>query len=1510
MAPPTPYMNPFGYSSASSNPFLQSMAQPPFSTGRPLGVGLGGGGMNISGLVGVTDPMMQLTLNSLLSQVLTSSLGNNFIPAQYSPSSNLYSQMSARNVMGDFRSTVGQASQRDQELLYRYARGAARITGSEFGPREQESARKFAAMGSSFLPYLPSGALDAIGGSTGTATAMAQNMFLGARYATDPITGKRGLSADSVSAVTDRVFENLYGQGKDISRMGGVTAGQAGSLYDEMQRRGLMGGAAPRSQSMQKIAKNMNMTIAEASAMPDVDTKIRELDADRISDKLKDMSKAVSAMKEIFGEMGQPDAPMQQLVGAIEALTQANIPSTDPAKMERMIRDTSNTAKAAGIDMPQMFKIMGSTAAMSDRAGVDRIFTPGITNQAVLENEASKRIFGGAKAFGMASSDKLMNISQQLGVESTKDPRTQQLAAITRLVDQYKFEPEKGSELANVYDILTGKKEATAEEKRNLINISQRPGGMAEFLKSQKVSSSVIQDLVSNPAANAEYMHKYDIGNKFGREMQAERVTRDMAGTSRYVVERYAKDPTGGASDGLKKELTENSKDISYIASSALMNASKEELDKPEEVVKKALETHLKSKGLTNLSDKDQQLINSMSSGLADNAKSYAKRAGFEYLSNMQTTMSPAILREAAISRAQVSQESQFQETLRGIGKTDVTQRVADLIKNAGPHTTLSEGIASILGAQNKDVVANLLGEDVEKLDKASKLYANFDVDALKDEYLRNAAIENQINISEPNNRPEDKAKFEAQKKEIKDQIKKAGYGKTEEELEQKYKEFADYSKNKEFSADTTPSSALDRASSNLKNFEAKNFISLSDLKKLDKQQAGIVGRGNALREIKNITSKSGFAILDQYGNAVPGNTQYSDLNDAYNDLNSTNNKDIKFGLDSMSSFIDAYMGSEKMLEKGGEAGADLVGRGKKTKSVIDKMLASFGGSVEDLMSGNIPEAAFNTEYLKKIREEDVNFTKELLDDKKAPTARANIETNIKTLKEEITKNPNFKGRNEARIKELEALRDAKKDDIVAKKEYSDKVVKELANDPAKAIADEYQKFETARNEKNSADTALDKLITQIEKTKKIGLSSGNVEKYLDKGIGEKDTKELIGLGDDKAKLSDKDDKRKKQILKASGAANVAEYEKADKLRAMGAEKFNELTKLVDQGDKITTNDKSKKDRLLKDADIKTDDEFKKLSKIKLDSKETEELLGLKRSNLTPEQKARKEELLKKGNRSNIDEFEKSEEARKLIQSKLTDGEKANLEAANKAKKAADEKVEKAVEFVSKFTPEVLKSALSGDKVKNLMGSAVGTAKELLAGISRQITDPRGAAISEERKKDIVKANSLQTSPKALAAYLRETGLDNAAKGTDIKAAGLVAGKISAAASEAARAGGLGAKATDEDKAKALRDLFYKPEDKLTDKEKEAKEKATQLGVKKDWFNEKGEVFSTSGMKKQFSETSRKLSDGSLLESKDKKNTVVTLDKNTEFVVKGNIKLNGDANLTMAGGSNTDTRST
>lgn len=1500
---------------SSSNPFIQpimSMMGQSIYSGTPIAQGMGGRGpldiSPITGLIGLTDPGTKTILNSVVGSVLTSSLGGGYLPSQYSPTTNMYSQMQAMQATKGYSSAMQGAAQADRRGMFETARGMAQLTGSEFGPREQEAAHKFADVASTMLPYLPATALESmgVGGKTGLATAMAQNMFMGSRYATDPITGRRGIDPSNVGAMTGKVFENLYGEGKDVSQMGGITAGKAGEMYDVMNRKGLMGSAAPRSKALEQIAKDMNMTVGEASSLPELDTKIREMDANRISEKLKEMSKSVSAMKEIFGEMGQPDAPMGQLVGAIEALTQANLPSMDSAKTERMIRDTSNTAKAAGIDMPQMFRLMGSTAAMSDRAGVDRVFTPGITNQAVLENEASKRMFGDSKAFGLSTAEKRLNMSQQLGVQATKDPRVQQMAAVARLVDQYKFKPKEGSELANVYDVITGKKEATEEETRKILNITSRPGGLAGFLKDQGVSASVTRDLVANQSSNAEFMHKYDIGTKMGKSMQTEKVTRELSMYGEHVISRYAKDSTTEGSADLKKEMLGGAKELSQVVSRALMNPGSDEVGDPQGIAKRAIEAHLKSKGIKTSGAGDDALIDSMSAGLAESAGGYAVRGNMGSYANMATTMSPKILREAAITRAEVGQQSKFQEILRGVGKTDVGQRVADLLRDAGPNTSMKDGVAAILGFTRKEDIVGLIGPEIEAMEKSAKQFHGFDANKVKESYLKNAAVQNKIELEAATD-TKDKERLQQQKEEIKSQMKSAGFGgSTPDELEKAYSGFADFTKLEEFKGKDT-AAALVAAKDNLANFEKNNGVTIEDVKTLDKRKLTTIGKERALEDFKKATQGAGMDFINKQGRIVPGSTPFSGLNSAYNNLNDTDTRNAKYGLDAFESFSNTYMRSPDAASMG-EKGLAAIDKGVGAKTMLEKLSSGLQVSMDDLIAGKVPEG-MDTSYLKKIRGEDSGLVESLKDTTTADIARKSTTEEIDRLKKEAETTPALRDRNNLRIKEKEKILNAKPEELDDIKAAADKTVSDLA-DPIKsvdAITSEFKKFEAAQKDKEKADTSLDKLIKDIGVKQGLDLTKGNLPQFLKEGMGEVDLKKAVGFGNDSAVLSATDKSRKEALLKEAGASNVAQMKKINQIQSLDSQKKTELTNLANKKDK-SPEDNKKLAGLLKESGASTVEEYNELSKKPGLSKEkTNELLGFDRAGLTKEEIAERDKITKEGGYKDLNELQAGEQFGKKMRDKLTPEQRDQLKKGIDFSEKAIGGVDATLKALAKYSPEALTSVVGKSGLGAMVSAGLKQGKEAVAALGGAIGNPTGKPLTKEQVEERRYNMDLRTNAATADKFLKQLNVgDEATKGTG-QGRGLVASQINQAARGAAdldKSIADKSKATLEERTKSLRNLLHAEDKNLSPEQIELKKTLTTTGgMSKEMFQKgagnDGVQFSTEKMREKFMEADKKIK-AAQEKSAEKGPLLVSLGKEP-FKMEGVLRLEGKSDIVAKG---------
>jgi len=565
--------------------------------------------------------------------------------------------------------------------------------------------------------------------------------------------------------------------------MGGMTAGRAGALFDEAQRRGMMPNSSGRGKGMKEIADQMGTTISEVSQMPDLDRKLRQLDANKIASKLKGMSKAVNAMSEIFGEAGEPNAPMAQLVGAIETLTQANMQNIEPQKLARMVRNTSNVAKAAGIEMPEMFKLMGATAGMADRSGVNRVFVPGITNQAVAENQAGKNIFGGAQVFGLPNADKLLNIDQQLNVQATRDYRTQDVASIARAVETFGVEPEKGSELAAVYAAIkdkdSGGNYTYNGEKKNVYDLNKQEGGINQFLAGSKVPISVIQSLNANRDANEAVINKYDINTNIGRQGQTRLVTDELSAYNGTAVRSVMDDEElmKGVSPELRTLLNSSSQEITDRTSEGLFadNLGKDDLNDLKGLTQRNLNKIIEEKGIkTTAADKKALAV--MAGSIYESSDAYARNQKFEGgLPTMAYSMNKGKIREAQALKQEADITSQFEEGFGGMGKSSFLQRTTDFLRGAGKETKVEDFMAAALNFQPKDQIKEIFAKDFDDLQKSVEAFKGANGEQVKTDYLRSAITINADAIAKEKD-PEKKKKLIEEQTNLKEDLIRSGF--------------------------------------------------------------------------------------------------------------------------------------------------------------------------------------------------------------------------------------------------------------------------------------------------------------------------------------------------------------------------------------------------------------------------------------------------------------------------------------------------------------------------------------------------------------------------------------------------------------------------------------------------------------------------------------------------------------------------------------------------------------
>ena len=1256
--------NPSDSFAPMANSFIQAIARSPIGTG--LGMGRTGDDLNLAGLMGISDPGAAIALNQILQPLLMQVTGQKYTSAQYSGGTNMYTQMKVGNVLRDQGRASRIASSEDQQGIYNMMEGTSKLMGQRFGKNERKAARQFAQTMSEALPTLSQYAPDMVEGffgERGSATIMSQNMFKGGRYAVDPVTGRRGYSAESAGEITKGVYNRLYGANADISEMSGITAGKAGAMFDEMQRRGLMpNSSSSRGKNLQGIAEQLGTTVADVSKLPDLDSKLREFDAAKISDRLKGMSKAVSAMQEVFGEMGEPNAPMTQLVGAIETLTQSSMQGMTPIQMEKMIRNTSNTAKVAGIEMPEMFRQMGITAGMADSAGVNRALVPGITNQAILENQASKNRFGGAKAFGMLSSDSLLNLQEQLGVQAARDDSTHDMASIIRAVEVYGHEPEKGSEFEAVYKALKDKSSGGEYEyngeKKNVYTLTRQPGGVQGFLaKDGGVSASEINSLQYNREANSRIIAENELSTNVGRSNQNLRMVEDLARYSSTTISQIASDDVlmKDTQFGESTKGDSNALEISRVASEALVNVEPGEIgaEKAPGVVAAALTRHFKDKGV-NIGEAEKKAIARMSAGIAEGSEKFATTRGMVGGTvTMQQLASKELFREAQATKAEVEVDTEFQQKFRSEGKQGLMSRVSDFVRNGSSKTEFNDFIATALNYQPTAPMAAKLKVEFDDLMKSKGAFEEVDEGKIRADYF-------QTKIA--NAKPEERQS-------IMDEMISSKFA-TEDSKEEEYKRFEEMGK-------------LNKPEDNemlAQSFKDRYGISMEEMKGKSGQQVRTIAKKYHSKRTEELAEKL-HVSLKVAGVTFKGGARESELDKAMDEMNKADG--TADGIDRYETFLNRYSTDSELYTKGGKEGEEIRQKSLESIGRLTKLADALGMSKDDLLEADQSSLSnLNINQLRDINDKEVGALN-LMNSAPANYEAAQTQnkaalekarTNLAQLEKEPTKNKGAIDVQKAEVKMREDLVSTKKDEVGAKLAASKKTQTSL-NDPnvETDIRDGLAALKAANKQESDNKSAVEKFAKAIKLSK---------PELKDKEIKtKKDLLELIVPSE--GQLKEVADLRAKLVdAKSPAERTKIENEIADKIKKSGAvaEKFNAVTdveKVEAVLDKIKDLDKEERGFLYKNnskfgkAYEAAETEFKDTEKKeleRLDSKASKGTLSQK------EEENRTELRAKKGKAEEIYRNAGGVEKDREEFARLKNKEKKNLSADDEKTLAVAEK--------------------------------------------------------------------------------------------------------------------------------------------------------------------------------------------------------------------------------------------
>lgn len=772
--------------------FMMAMANQQRFNEHPLSRGLGSGApiyggtpvfMNqmFDGVPGLSGGPMGMLAGQLLQGMLPAFMAPSLIPGQYTPNQNLAShKLNARNFMQQ-RRAMELAAQSDEDTYYRLVRGAMRMTGTDpaadrvLDDRAHRDAGTIASIGSVIGPMFPE-LFDELHGVRGSAQMMARNIFEGGRYRFDPATGRLGMSGDAAGQMTNEIYKSLYGPGADLSRMRGIGAGQAGKMFDELTRRGFGPSAtlddaetqddlarelsksrsSIRSPELRALRDRLGVKDGDKDAMGKLqkgldnldqgsfDMAAQSFDSSRAAKTIEKMAGAVSAMRDIFGDIGRPNAPMIELLNGLHQLTQGGMSHMTPSQIEQSVRTTSAIARSTGLGIEGIMGFAGTAGDTLKSLGMSRALAPQIA-QGSAAYGAAFGLSGQPTNFGALDKETASQLDIQLRARAAASPLSVRLASVAQFSDEFIRKDDKGNLVTGFADdteayalaaaIKAG--ESTYEWKGQIKRVSQSGESIKNILVDAGVNKNAANRAISRDAAAVEkYIERYKTGN-IARGDQGEI---DVKPTIATVFANAA--TTHLASRGLLKDNRNVSTDIgrAIFDELAAMHDSKSELlDAGREgdrniTVAKRVRARLGDK-VKNISDEDLANIVQGAFATGEEAiKMMPDLGGYESLTGAFQLHGKRTERLQERIIAGSTAMANLQRTLSHLGQEKIAGRLSDYMQNVGPEGgNIREFIGSILGGVSTPETLGAAAGLMEQIGDLQSQYDTTSKDLKKD---------------------------------------------------------------------------------------------------------------------------------------------------------------------------------------------------------------------------------------------------------------------------------------------------------------------------------------------------------------------------------------------------------------------------------------------------------------------------------------------------------------------------------------------------------------------------------------------------------------------------------------------------------------------------------------------------------------------------------------------------------------------------------------------------------
>lgn len=683
-----------------------------------------------------------------------------YVPMGMNWQGGLYNNIQQQMFSASHLQSMQQASEFDMQAMLSAQKGMMAMAGQKVGAKEEQALMSFNQFAVKAAPFVDPRMLDVLTGGRSNVN-LAHAIHLGGFGRRDIVTGGMGMSGDTSAHVAKGLWQHYFSDPNYGYKTAGLTSLQMGDMFDELSRRGMMapvgtlrervvGGlmaAEERGANVQDILRNSGVNApgfarGDASALTsltdadlqklskntDVQGGMRNVDATRIKDTLDKYKGAIGAVQEIFGDAGRPNAPMRELLNALEQLTQGGMQQISAGRTEMVVRNMYNAAKSAGVDMATVSGMMAAAGQQTDAMGRNPLF-------------ASQMAYGGL-LFGAAYNSAGLGANPAWGLQNQKQMMGAAMAAEGRGINS-----ELGNRLGTLLRLdervggmggMTGR--ILNDVRNGVMDGRLADMGYGDFLRMVSADSGLSQNQIEtalrHKQQNEEYIYSNNLGSLISRYAQPHEANRKMLRPAAEAQANSMAQKVLGRGDhrGLSSRISAN-----LVASWRSMNATvmsdtkartisgaRDVYDYIEREAKNnpgSEEAKLYSK-LSGMSEKDRnrELQMYVENSWGEAEQQYMEVYGGEPMVNMFLRQSVAAGQEKDKITAEVTLKSALEKRAAGVfaGGSPLFNfvRAMQQAGNNPNEAQLRDVLAKSLGGVGKKELAGKLASDLIALDR------------------------------------------------------------------------------------------------------------------------------------------------------------------------------------------------------------------------------------------------------------------------------------------------------------------------------------------------------------------------------------------------------------------------------------------------------------------------------------------------------------------------------------------------------------------------------------------------------------------------------------------------------------------------------------------------------------------------------------------------------------------------------------------------------------------------